>query len=474
MTPANANLLIVDDEELNREGLARRLQKHDYDIALAKNGREAIELLGTRPFDLVLLDIMMPGMNGLEVLKFLRRVDSLIDLPIIMVTAKGESEDIVEALELGANDYVTKPLDFPVVLARIRTQLALRRAVAQVKVLEGKLDAHNRQLQATATELAAANDLLTRDLEAAAAVQKALLPVLPAELPGAASAGYSSRASTRRDYLDTRLRPARRPVHSDVSGHGVAARCYRSRQPPARRRGGSGIGCRPAGRVAARLDRELTRNGRTRSLSSWYARAWHRRVPVRLRGHPGRFTCRRDTTAAWVSGFPVGVGGGGWKKAGRSRNPARVVPDGLTAVIRKGNTRHTPAARDPEEHRRLGRGPTRSPGPGRRWWAGRSATRLISVLRSGLSTRTPSSWGQYGDAHHSRAPNGPVGRSCARADIIIASALTRRRTSKGKILQANDAVSQLLGFRPTNYRAVALAVHPPEGTRSSPPPSRKW
>src|SRR5262245_2297675 len=93
MPAPQAKLLIVDDEELNRDALARRLQKHDYDVAVAKSGREAIELLGGRTFDLVLLDIMMPGMNGLEVLKFLRRVDSLIDLPIIMVTAKGESND---------------------------------------------------------------------------------------------------------------------------------------------------------------------------------------------------------------------------------------------------------------------------------------------------------------------------------------------------------------------------------------------
>src|SRR6516162_5809562 len=128
MAASQATVLIVDDEELNRDGLARRLQRHDYEVAVAKGGREAIELLGGRQFDLVLLDIMMPGMNGLEVLKFLRRVDSLVDLPIIMVTAKGESEDIVEALELGANDYLTKPLDFPIVLARIRTQLALKRA----------------------------------------------------------------------------------------------------------------------------------------------------------------------------------------------------------------------------------------------------------------------------------------------------------------------------------------------------------
>src|SRR5438445_472268 len=124
MSGEPGSLLIVDDEELNREGLARRLRRQRYEVTTARSGREALDLVGNRRFDLVLLDIMMPGMNGLEVLRSLRRVDSLIDLPIIMVTAKGESEDMVEALELGANDYVTKSLDFPVVLARIRTQLA--------------------------------------------------------------------------------------------------------------------------------------------------------------------------------------------------------------------------------------------------------------------------------------------------------------------------------------------------------------
>src|SRR5947208_13201501 len=101
------------------------------------------------------------------------------------VTAKGESEDMVEALELGANDYVTKPLDLPVVLARLRTQLALRRAVAQVKELEGKLDAHNRDLRVATEDLTAANDRHMRDLESAARVQRAFLPALPPEIPGA-------------------------------------------------------------------------------------------------------------------------------------------------------------------------------------------------------------------------------------------------------------------------------------------------
>src|SRR5262249_29069060 len=153
MNAEPSSILIVDDEELNSEALARRLQGHGYAVTVAKSGPEAIDLLGERRVDLVLLDIMMPGMSGLEVLKVLRRVDSLIDLPILMVTAKGESEDMVEALERGANDYVTKPIDFPVVLARIRTQLALRRAVSQVTELEQKLGAPNKQKEVGAPQL---------------------------------------------------------------------------------------------------------------------------------------------------------------------------------------------------------------------------------------------------------------------------------------------------------------------------------
>src|SRR5215469_4838226 len=185
MNAEASSILLVDDDELNSEGLARRLRRHGYEVTVARSGRAAIELLGDRRFDVTLLDIMMPGMTGLEVLKFLRRVDSLIDLPIIMVTAKGESEDMVEALELGANDYVTKPLDFPVVLARIRAQLALRRAVAQVTELEQKLEARNKELEATAATRPGADKDLTGDLGLAARVRQAFLPAVPSEVPGA-------------------------------------------------------------------------------------------------------------------------------------------------------------------------------------------------------------------------------------------------------------------------------------------------
>ncbi|HEY7491469.1 MAG TPA: adenylate/guanylate cyclase domain-containing protein [Candidatus Tectomicrobia bacterium] len=144
MEPAQGSLLVVDDNEMNRDMLARRLARRGYTVAVAADGQQALALLETQPFDLVLLDIMMPGISGLEVLKILRQRHSVADLPVIMATAKDQSEDIVTALQLGANDYITKPLDFPVVLARTQTQLSLKRAMDEIQRLAAQLEVRNR------------------------------------------------------------------------------------------------------------------------------------------------------------------------------------------------------------------------------------------------------------------------------------------------------------------------------------------
>lgn len=124
MTSGPDSLLVVDDEPINRELMSRRLSKRGFHIDLAANGEEALSCVESSAVDLVLLDVEMPGMNGLEVLKALRKTHTPAQLPVIMVTGKSSSEDVVMALEAGANDYVTKPIDFPVALARIQTQLA--------------------------------------------------------------------------------------------------------------------------------------------------------------------------------------------------------------------------------------------------------------------------------------------------------------------------------------------------------------
>jgi diguanylate cyclase (GGDEF)-like protein len=123
-----ATLLLVDDEPMNRDALQRRLTRAGYHILTAETGSEALEVADANRVDLVLLDVMMPGMDGIETLRRLRRSRSVAELPVIMVTAKNSSEDVVEALDAGANDYVTKPVDFAIAHARIRTQLTARRA----------------------------------------------------------------------------------------------------------------------------------------------------------------------------------------------------------------------------------------------------------------------------------------------------------------------------------------------------------
>ncbi len=121
-------LLVVDDELLNRDALQRRLERVGYRVLVADSGPSALAIAAAQHVDLVLLDVMMPGMDGLETLRQLRQTRAVSELPVIMVTAKDGSEDVVEALDAGANDYITKPVDFAVAQARIRTQLTARRA----------------------------------------------------------------------------------------------------------------------------------------------------------------------------------------------------------------------------------------------------------------------------------------------------------------------------------------------------------
>ena len=203
--PAPAAILVVDDTEANRDGLARRLTRHGYRVEQAADGPTALAKLDAGAFGLVLLDVMMPGMSGLEVLARVRRTRSASALPVIMVTANHAAADIVEALELGASDYVTKPLDFPVLLARVRTHLALK---------------------AASDELAQVAARLQYDLQAAAKVQRAALPSRPPAVPGLAFAwGFAPCDELAGDFFGVHpLADSSAACYLlDVSGHGVAA-----------------------------------------------------------------------------------------------------------------------------------------------------------------------------------------------------------------------------------------------------------
>ena len=126
MSASEHTILVVDDNEMNRDALARRFERKGYTVLRAEDGYQALDMVGKHSVDLILLDIMMPGITGLDVLKILRQSHSPVDLPIVMASAKDENKDMIEALGLGANDYVTKPIDFPLALARVQAHLRVK------------------------------------------------------------------------------------------------------------------------------------------------------------------------------------------------------------------------------------------------------------------------------------------------------------------------------------------------------------
>ena len=123
---AKETILVVEDEEDIRELLKYNLEKEGYQVSGATTGEEALKAVGNLLPDLILLDLMLPGIDGLEVCRRVRGEVQTKHVPIIMLTAKGEEADIVTGLELGADDYITKPFSPRVLLARIRAALRRR------------------------------------------------------------------------------------------------------------------------------------------------------------------------------------------------------------------------------------------------------------------------------------------------------------------------------------------------------------
>src|SRR6185312_1269362 len=122
-----ARILVVDDNEANRDLLVRRLQRQGHQMATAENGRIALDMLAQASFDLVLLDIMMPEMNGFEVLQHLKADDALRHLPVILISALDDAESVTKGIALGADDHLPKPFDRQILNARVTASLAKKR-----------------------------------------------------------------------------------------------------------------------------------------------------------------------------------------------------------------------------------------------------------------------------------------------------------------------------------------------------------
>jgi len=145
-------ILIVDDNETNRDILMTRLSAHGYDLKQAADGEEALAAAKEHLPDLILLDVMMPKIDGIEVCRRLKTDSSLPFMPIILVTAKADTKDVVTGLEAGADEYLTKPIDQLALVARVKSVLRLKELHDQVRAQAADLADMNRGLEARVAE----------------------------------------------------------------------------------------------------------------------------------------------------------------------------------------------------------------------------------------------------------------------------------------------------------------------------------
>jgi sigma-B regulation protein RsbU (phosphoserine phosphatase) len=265
-----------------------------------------------------------------------------------MATAKDQPADVVEALRLGANDYVTKPFDFPVVLARVQTQLELKRSVDRVTRLEQSLAQRNAELEAANAELARANRKMRRDLEAAARVQRSLLPRALPRFPGFGFAWqFRPCAELAGDLLNIAVLDERHVALYvlDVVGHGAQAallavmvnRALQRLAPPGPRR----AGLVPTAEVAARLSEEFPWDDRTQQFFTLlYGLLSVETGEFRFvsAGHPGPLHLARDGGAHCLKapGSPIGLGEGGYEENSlllREGDRLYLYSDGLVEAL---------------------------------------------------------------------------------------------------------------------------------------------
>lgn len=142
-----AQILVVDDNEMNRDMLSRRLVKQGYAVQTANDGAQALERLRSDNTDLVLLDIQMPVMDGHQVLAHMKKDEVLRDVPVIVISAQNELDSVVQCIELGAEDYLSKPFNPVILKARITASLEKKRLTDEAKRQRWIIEQHNRQLE---------------------------------------------------------------------------------------------------------------------------------------------------------------------------------------------------------------------------------------------------------------------------------------------------------------------------------------
>ncbi|MBF0550365.1 MAG: SpoIIE family protein phosphatase [Deltaproteobacteria bacterium] len=231
---SECTILAVDDTEVNLDLLVETLGDL-YEVIVAVNGFDALEIVASAPPDLILLDIMMPGMDGYEVCRRLKADDRSRDIPVIFITAMGESEDEAKGLELGAIDYLTKPINPPIVQARVKNHLQLKLAqeelARQNEILEIKVQERTRELARTMEE----KERIQSELRLARQIQQDALPTVFPPSPEAENVEIFARMEPAKevggDYYDFFLIDQDHigVVVADVSGKGVPAGLFMMR-----------------------------------------------------------------------------------------------------------------------------------------------------------------------------------------------------------------------------------------------------
>lgn len=206
VTPARA--LVVDDNEMNRDVLSRRLQRSGHAVEVVDSGERALARLKVQNFDLILLDVMMPGIDGYEVLARLKEDPALRHIPVIMISALGETESVVKCLALGADDYLTKPFNPLILQARVEACLLKKRMH----------DGEMRHLQS-----------MEREFEIGRAIQAGFLPeALPAMAGWDIAVRFRPARQVAGDFYDLFAIPSGGIfiVVADVCDKGVGAALY--------------------------------------------------------------------------------------------------------------------------------------------------------------------------------------------------------------------------------------------------------
>lgn len=288
-------LLVVDDDPDILRVVRFYLTKQKYLVRTATSGEEALAVLQEQPdVELILSDVMMPRMSGLELLQAVRDDSRLSDIPVILISAEGETSKKVTGLNLGADDFITKPFNFDELMARVRNHIRLRRLQKEVLMANRMVMEANRMLQQQ-------NDRFQEDMDAARGVQMALMPdALPERQAYRFATRYLPAERLGGDFFDiVQLDDARVGVLiADVCGHGVTAAfitamtkicfqnaCLTSRDPA---------------EVLVRMNRELITSLKNGFVTAFYAvyDAEARTLSYASGGHPPLLVLHPDGAAA--------------------------------------------------------------------------------------------------------------------------------------------------------------------------------